>query len=158
MVVSSFTEEKKHVVATNTIIIWSGLLSNIPAGWVLCDGANGTPDLRDRFAKGVSTASTNPGGTGGQTSYTISSSQMASHSHGGSTDSVGSHSHPLGYNNGWEFYYNGNDNEIQASNTDTVYTTYAGNHSHTMTTGNTGSGGSVNNTPAYYEVAYIMKS
>ena len=29
--------------------MWSGTIATIPAGWQLCDGTNGTPDLRDRF-------------------------------------------------------------------------------------------------------------
>jgi len=47
-------------VVTGVIVMWSGLISSIPAGWALCDGQNGTPDLRDRFVMGVS-AGTNPG-------------------------------------------------------------------------------------------------
>jgi len=35
------------------IIIWSGLISNIPAHWQLCDGTNGTADLRDYFIRGA---------------------------------------------------------------------------------------------------------
>lgn len=35
------------------ITIWSGAIVNIPAGWVLCDGNNGTPDLRSRFIVGA---------------------------------------------------------------------------------------------------------
>lgn len=31
------------------ITVWSGAIDNIPPGWFLCDGTNGTPDLRDRF-------------------------------------------------------------------------------------------------------------
>ncbi|MCK5603363.1 tail fiber protein, partial [Candidatus Pacearchaeota archaeon] len=31
------------------IIMWSGAIADIPPGWVLCDGNNGTPDLRNRF-------------------------------------------------------------------------------------------------------------
>ncbi len=39
-----------------TIQIWSGLLTNIPKGWVLCDGTYPTPDLRHRFVMGIDTA------------------------------------------------------------------------------------------------------
>lgn len=35
------------------ILIWSGAIVNIPAGFVLCDGNNGTPDLRNRFVVGA---------------------------------------------------------------------------------------------------------
>ena len=38
---------------TGVIVMWSGLIRDIPAGWILCDGTLGTPDLRDRFIVGV---------------------------------------------------------------------------------------------------------
>jgi len=47
------------------IIIWTGTLANIPSGWLLCDGNNGTPNLVNKFIQGVSTSATNPGTTGG---------------------------------------------------------------------------------------------
>ncbi|MBI2618894.1 MAG: hypothetical protein HYW57_02325 [Ignavibacteriales bacterium] len=53
---------------SGVIVMWSGLLANIPSGWALCDGTNGTPDLRDRFIWGTS-AGQNPGPTGGDTSH-----------------------------------------------------------------------------------------
>lgn len=55
------------------IVMWGGLVANIPSGWVLCDGNNGTPNLTDRFVKGTSG---NPGATGG----------AATHTHAGHTD------------------------------------------------------------------------
>jgi len=48
------------------ISMWSGTLASIPAEWSLCDGSNGTPDLRDRFVLSVGAAE-NPGSTGGDT-------------------------------------------------------------------------------------------
>lgn len=39
-------------VPTGGIIMWSGSIGSIPAGYVLCNGSNGTPDLRDRFVVG----------------------------------------------------------------------------------------------------------
>ena len=38
---------------TGMIIAWSGSVANIPSGFVLCDGNNNTPDLRDRFIIGA---------------------------------------------------------------------------------------------------------
>jgi len=49
--------------------MWSGTLASIPAGWTLCDGTLGTPDLRDRFVYGAS-AGVDPGATGGATTHT----------------------------------------------------------------------------------------
>lgn len=51
------------------VAIWSGAIVDIPAGWVLCDGDNNTPDLRDLFIVGAGTAY-NPGDTGGLTEHT----------------------------------------------------------------------------------------
>jgi hypothetical protein len=72
------------------IAMWSGTLATIPAGWALCDGTNGTPDLRDRFVVGAANGA-NPGATGG-----LSSHQHAAHSdHAALTHSgtaVGDHS------------------------------------------------------------------
>jgi len=45
--------------------IWTGTIANIPSGWLICDGNNGTPNLLARFIEGVATAATNPGTTGG---------------------------------------------------------------------------------------------
>jgi len=36
-------------VPTGTIVLWSGTVATIPSGWFLCNGQNGTPDLRNRF-------------------------------------------------------------------------------------------------------------
>lgn len=38
------------------ILAYTGLLSNIPNGWQLCDGTGGTPDLRGRFLQGSETS------------------------------------------------------------------------------------------------------
>lgn len=35
------------------IVMWGGSVATIPSGWRLCDGTNGTPDLRDRFVIGA---------------------------------------------------------------------------------------------------------
>lgn len=35
------------------IVLWGGAIVDIPAGWALCNGAGGTPDLRDKFIIGA---------------------------------------------------------------------------------------------------------
>ena len=63
------------------IIIWSGSTANIPTGFVLCDGQNSTPDLRNRFVVGAGN-NYNPGDTGGADSVTLTEAQMPQHNHG----------------------------------------------------------------------------
>ena len=59
-------------IPTGSIIMWSGSIGAIPSGYYLCDGNNGTPDLRDRFVVG-SGNSYAVGNTGGFTSAVTSS-------------------------------------------------------------------------------------
>lgn len=63
---------------TGLIKLWHGLLSNIPKGYSLCNGSNGTPDLRDKFVVGASLAE-NPGGTGGSLAKSHSGSAVGDH-------------------------------------------------------------------------------
>ncbi|MCS7227923.1 MAG: phage tail protein, partial [Endomicrobia bacterium] len=93
-----------YMVPRGAIIMWSGSAASIPAGWALCDGTNGTPDLRDKFI--IAAGGTySPGATGGTTSHTHSvdiaaftSAAESSHTHSinppsATTSSAGSHDH-----------------------------------------------------------------
>jgi hypothetical protein len=66
---ANHTHEGGASLPAGIIVMWSGALASVPSGWALCDGANGTPDLRDRFIKGWSQGVA-PGGTGGSPTHT----------------------------------------------------------------------------------------
>lgn len=76
---------------TNMIVFWAGLSSAIPAGWALCDGTAGTPDLRDKFIVGGGGAlavtgnyahTTDPTTAGGtNATYTLTTGDLPSHLH-----------------------------------------------------------------------------
>lgn len=68
------------VIPSGVIVMWSGNASNIPAGWVLCDGGNGAPDLRDRFIVGAGHEYT-PGNIGGEKEVKLTQDQMPAHAH-----------------------------------------------------------------------------
>ena len=59
-------------IPIGTIAIWSGALETIPDGWQICDGTNGTVNLRDRFVVGAGSLY-NPGTTGGSADAIIPS-------------------------------------------------------------------------------------
>lgn len=67
-------------IPSGVILLWSGSTSNIPSGWTLCNGSNGTPDLRDRFVVGAGNTYA-VGATGGANTNTLSISQLPSHTH-----------------------------------------------------------------------------
>ena len=79
-------EVRGEVIPRRTIVAWYPTSADIevgqdlerrivpPAGWLICDGTNQTPDLRDRFIYGTTNID-DVGGTGGS----------ATHNHGGST-------------------------------------------------------------------------
>jgi microcystin-dependent protein/cytoskeletal protein CcmA (bactofilin family) len=84
-----------NVMPTGAIIMWAGSINSIPSGWALCDGSNGTPDLRDRFIVGAGTA--NIGTTGGSATTTLTQAMLPPHIHSvsltGNTNAGGTHSH-----------------------------------------------------------------
>ena len=70
---------------TGMILLWSGAANAIPTGWVLCDGNNSTPDLRDKFVVGASNSTgdttypgLSPNATGGAATDTVNISDSAS--------------------------------------------------------------------------------
>ena len=40
-------------VPSGAILVWSGAVSAVPSGYVLCNGQNGTPNLQDSFVVGA---------------------------------------------------------------------------------------------------------
>jgi microcystin-dependent protein len=68
------------LVPSGVITLWSGSIAAIPSGWVLCNGTNSTPDLRDRFVVGAgSTYAVNA--TGGANTVTLDATMIPSHTH-----------------------------------------------------------------------------
>ena len=120
-------------IPSGVIMLWSGASNAIPSGFVLCDGNNSTPDLRDRFVVGAGNTYS-VGDTGGATTDSISLSVS------GSTSSSIS----------------------QAYSARTNYNQQAGHmiialnpHSHSFS----GSGSAtVDTLPPYYALCYIMKT
>lgn len=51
-------EAWKGLIPSGVVLIWTGAADAVPEGWALCDGSNGTPDLRGRFVVGVDRAVT----------------------------------------------------------------------------------------------------
>ena len=67
----------QDAMPVGSIIMYNGKAEEIPSGWAICDGTNGTPNLIDRFIL----ASTYAGGTGGNSQITLSVSQLPPHRH-----------------------------------------------------------------------------
>lgn len=144
-------------IPSGLIAIWSGATGAIPSGWLLCDGTNGTPDLRNSFVLGAGN-SYSVGQTGGSTDAIV-----VSHTHTAtSTSTVTDPGHKHTYQ------VSGNANQtlsggpslanlgLSTANTSTAST---GITVATSTTNqSTGTSGSGANMPPYYALAYIMKS
>jgi hypothetical protein len=114
---------------SRAIVAWYSVAS-APEGWVICDGTNGTPDLRNRFLLGVGDEVL--GTTGGEKEHTLTLAEMPSHTHGMPDDACSGSGcpavHPLG-----DGYANGRGTDPAG-----------GNAPH-------------NNMPPYTRVVYLMK-
>lgn len=128
------------------IIIWSGAADAVPEGWALCDGQNGTPDLRNRFVLGAG-GSRAVGETGGEETHKLTTSEMPSHSHS-------------------DYKYRGQNGAGLTEVTcvaKTIYTSllYVLNDTKGYRglgyTNSSGSSSAHNNMPPYYVLCYIMK-
>lgn len=62
------TSGSSKMPAVGDIALWLGTLATIPVGWKLCDGSDGTPDMRGRYYKNPSSASASA--TGGSNTHT----------------------------------------------------------------------------------------
>lgn len=67
-------------VPSGSIIPWYGNIVDIPDGFALCNGLNGTPDLRNRFIVGAG-SSYDLSAIGGANTVTLTVAQMPSHNH-----------------------------------------------------------------------------
>jgi hypothetical protein len=150
-----------NAVPSGLISMWSGTIASIPSGWVLCNGSNSTPDLRNRFIIGAHSD------TAGVAYTTITGSNTQT---GGSKDAVNvSHTHTAtstvtdpGHNH---TYFGG---VLEGAQNDAPTDDRIGESSNTgtSTTGITvatsisteGSSGTNANLPTYYALAYIMKT
>ena len=184
---SQITELKKHVVPMRVIMGFSGTELQVPEGWALCDGRTVAgfgvvPDLRGRFLLGADT--THPAGSLGGTATAVTATagvhnhvntpvalteaQMPSHAHrpwvnGGSGSGTGSTER---FGNTQDVAIAGDGDSGSAkqyllkngANKQLVEATGGGQtHTHGMDTGG-GHGHSVDITPPYYALAFIIKT
>lgn len=145
-------------IPTGMISLWYGAIGSVPSGWYLCDGTNGTPDLRDRFVVGAG-STYSVAATGGSTDAIV-----VSHTHTATSTSTVTdpgHTHTT-------------TNTLAAYNTQTLAggpsTTWnpASASINSATTGitvatsttnaSTGVSGTNANLPPYYALAYVMKA
>ena len=162
--------------AYGMIMLWAGNTFDIPTGWYLCNGANGTPNLVDRFVVGAGSTYA-VGATGGSANavvvshtHSASTDSQGSHTHSAWTDAQGEHAHTsygyriingggsVGYASGYNADYNQPIGTSSAGNhAHNVGIGAAGSHGHNITVSTNGESGTNKNLPPYYALCYIMK-
>ena len=139
------------------IFLWSGSIGSIPAGYALCNGSNGTPDLRDRFVVGAgSTYAVNA--TGGSADAVV-----VSHNHSATSTSVVTD--PGHFHNTYGQYGGGgnpggslNAQNPGGRNEPTTTATTGITVATTTSIANAGVSATNANLPPYYALCYIMKT
>jgi hypothetical protein len=135
-------------IPRGVIVMWSGAADQIPAGWALCDGTNGTPNLRKKFIFGADNEYP-VNSTGGTTTKDLSHMHTGpshAHTYTGTTNNANTEQHDV---------EDGNDHsKTSAGHTHTYSGTTDANG-----TGNTSVAGSATQDimPPYYALAFIMK-
>ncbi len=140
------------------IILWYGSVGSIPAGWVLCDGNNATPDLRGKFIVGAGNTY-NPGVSGGSATFSASGT-LTIDAHILTVAEMASHRHP------WKDMYGDYGNALYeaAYNAGGTLATLTGNTSSAGSgSGHTHEGSTFTATPVaclpyFYALCYVMKS
>lgn len=160
-------EKGNDLLPKGAIIMWYG--DKAPAGWAICDGSNGTPDLRGRFVVGADGASTEykPNAKGGQSSIKLTEGNLPGHSHGVelTTDVAGNHRHNQNY---VHYRQSGGDEKVEFPmffkysywpEQTTITSDQSGDHQHKIkgNTETTGGNTDFDNRPPYYALYYIMK-
>ena len=153
-----------NAIPSGLISMWSGTIASIPSGWVLCNGSNSTPDLRNRFIIGahsdsVGVAYTTVTGSNTQTGGT-KDAIVVSHTHTAtSTVTDPGHTHPVP-----TLFQAGSETAVSRSSSNNGPTISFNTTSNTTgitvaTTNSTeGSSGTNQNLPPYYALAFIMKT
>ena len=149
-----------YVFVAGMIVMYTG--SSAPTGWAICNGQNGTPDLRDRFVIGAGN-SYSVNATGGEATKTLGTANLPSHTHTSGTLTTSNNTH----NHTWDRQdvsidagyrpWPANNNDCSRTTANTGDNT----HSHTIS-GNTGDqGGTMGQSfsilPPYYALMFIMK-
>jgi hypothetical protein len=138
-------------IPAGVITLWFGSIISIPAGWALCNGASGTPDLRNRFIVGAGSTYAVDAVGGSANAVVVDHTHLAT---SGVSDPGHAHSYtsPSGTDNGGISGGSVVDTTV-SSTTGTAFTgiTVA------TTVANAGSSGTNANLPPYYALAYIMK-
>ena len=134
------------------IIMWSGAISAIPTGWSLCDGSNGTPDLRNRFVLGA----TNDGSDGTYPGISVSQT-------GGTADAVVvSHNHSITDSGHTHTQTGGGTDDDGGPNVPGGNSGSTISNINSQTTGitidNEGVSGTNQNLPPFLALAYIQRT
>jgi hypothetical protein len=158
------------------IIMWSGALAGLPANWALCNGASGTPDLRNKFIIGAGGAYA-VGASGGANTLNLAHTHLGaasgaggSHTHSQAATGASSHAHsggdtshvsPSGSTGGSSGVIFGEHWHVWSAAAETAHThdnanTDAATHTHAITTGSSLSA-TQDMRPPFYQLAYIMR-
>ncbi len=144
------------IIPSGGIIIWSGSVASVPSGWYLCNGSNGTPDLRNRFVIGAGSTYSVAATGGSKDAIVVSHTHTAT-----STVTDPGHLHTIGTADG-----NFAAPSTYPAKRQDVSTADGSYNSGSQTTGitvattnaSTGSSGTDANLPPYYALCYIMKA
>lgn len=170
-------EDNNDLLPAGTICMWAG--TSAPLGWGLCNGSTYTktdggslisPDLRGLFIAGYDPTDTdydNIADAGGETTHVLTTAEMPSHVHTGTTNNDGLHTHTAqstlltdnddNDDTGYYVGYSGGADPQTSTGSGHTITSSGSAHTHNFTTNSNGSNTAHENRPEFYTLAYIIK-
>jgi len=136
-------------IPTGMINLWYGSIGSVPSGWYLCDGSNGTPDLRDRFVVGAGSTYSVSSTGGNKDAVVVTHNHTATVTDPGHIHSASRFASNFGIAGGASVF------GVSEQNTNVTTSAATG---ITVTNASAGVSGTNANLPPYYALCYVMKS
>ena len=144
----------QSAVMVGMIVMWSGAVADIPFGWALCNGENGTPDLRDRFVVGAG-GKFNLQARGGSETVALTATQMPKHSH--EVDDNG-HNHGFRLRRHHRSFKGSDDSDKPLKFNEGTWENFStGSEKTGIKIKDTGAGRAHENMPPYFALCFIIK-
>lgn len=149
-------ENDESAFSARTVLMWYGTVQDIPQGWLVADGTNGTIPMQSKFVRGA-TDDSNVLQFSQSHLKTLRTVELPAHNHSGTTSVDGAHRHGFDVGGAW-FGTSGSTIYYQSTYYEATATTSSGGqHRHDITAQYVGNSDPIDWRPPFTTILYIEK-